>query len=38
MPKRKEAVTIVVFDTRTGLMLATHRKHSVAEWDLPGGK
>ncbi len=34
----KEAVTIVCFNRMNGLMLATHRKHSVAEWGLPGGK
>lgn len=38
MPKRKEAVTIVVFDTRTGLMLATHRKEDISQWGMPGGK
>lgn len=38
MPKRKEAVTIVVLDTRTGLMLATHRKEDISQWGMPGGK
>lgn len=34
----KEAVTIVVFDHRTGLMLATHRKDDASNWGMPGGK
>lgn len=38
MSKRKEAVTIVALDTRTGLMLATHRKDDESAWGMPGGK
>lgn len=34
----KEAVTIVVYDKRTGLMLATHRKDDCTKWGMPGGK
>lgn len=38
MPKRKEAVTIVIFNPLTGLMLATHRKDDANAWGMPGGK